>query len=338
MIPQAENADKKATAEVIAERDQRFLFAYIFLILCGIALIAGGSFICVSGNLSGILLIICGAILTPTAVACFVLYTKTPKVIITRRKDSLYFKGTEIKISDLSDVDFSTMGKSTCGQIVVVTGEKELKSQFVKNVSQAFTVIYNLIEDKKESDPVEGGNTDDIGNTADIGSEFYRITPDKLQTRTLARKCERRSEFLILLIATSVLGLISGIVAVVFWGTGSGNVIYPAVAFFVFLVAIIFFEAEYIYYKNIPCDVIVCQDDKIQFKNVICRTSEIQLVSYRESRDKYGNPSGYGTVILFVGGKKYKLRYVEDAARAAIDLKRLIAEYNPDISDDEINF
>lgn len=67
---------------------------------------------------------------------------------------------------------------------------------------------------------------------------------------------------------------------------------------------------------------IVRRGDKLKFAGATCKIEEIQAVDYVESITRTFS-LGYGLLVLTVGGRKYRLFFVDDVARVANLLSRL---------------
>lgn len=293
--------------EIIAKREVRnsILFPSISVICAAVCVVLGFY----TDNFESLIFmsVICGGIFIVFGVYSFFNF-KTPKIIITRQMNELCVLGVNLEIKNVTDVQFCVDTLFKSGRLQIYTTTSSYICKNVKNVVRAFETVYGILRNESpDSRPAR--------DNAHADNRTYVIARKNIRS-----KLELGIYIFVCLAA-------AGIVCVSLFGIAKENILACAIlAVFLAAAFIIVFADTIIYFKT-PTDLIIKQGEYLIFKGMTFKINEVRLLTYTQTLTAYSNLNR-GTIILSANGKKYRLRFVDDIAKAANDLSRLTLEYS----------
>lgn len=295
--------------EIVAKRNNRLIFAYLFIVLIGVGAIAAIFLI----PTKKWLMVILGIFLIVVGLGCMFSLLKTPNVIAATDGQFLYIKGNQIKPEDIVALDYKVWG-GRWGQLFITLQNTELKIQFAQNVSQAFDAIEKF-----------------------SGKNFFKdiCTPDEpmtdnsfadQNTETIARRRDETLSNAICFILFGGIILVSLICAIIGRSTDNEEMyVISLIVLLSFVIVGVGFLFAFLRYIGVPERIIVKEGNVLHFKKFSCDIGDIQSVTYKEKRGRNGL-LGYGNLYLYIGGKKYTFIYVDNIEKTAKKLQRLMNE------------
>lgn len=295
--------------EIIAKRNNRLLFGYGLTIAIGAGFLIASFFLFQDEGWELWVVLACGAVVFIGGICGLISFLRTPNVLAATDGNYLYVKGMQLKPGDIVHIDYTRQtGRS--GRLIVALQDTQIELSYVDNVSAVFDRIEkfcgkNFLSDAEleSDDPFGSGNRE-----------------------TVAAKYRGMAYYGWLLLFIAVLLLIAAVFCIVSWSQGNEeNFIISLCLIICFAVLFVISAVEWIFYRRVPDQIIVKENDVLYFPNFSCKIGDIQSVQYREKKSKNGY-LGYGTLIVTVGGRKYKFTYVDDVEKTSKRLQRLMRE------------
>ncbi len=205
----------------------------------------------------------------------------------------------------------SGFSQTLFGKLQIFTTTSSYLCKNVKNVVAAFETVYRILRaESPDSRPArDNARTDN-------------------RTYTIAKKhIIGKAEIVALIFAFVILVLAFVLDFFLLSGEGETDII-ACISLIIILAAVLAVCLIYlISYLKTPTDLIIRQSEFLIFKGMTFKISDVRFLNYRQMTAAYSNLNR-GTVILSANGKKYRLRFADDVAKAANDLSRLTLQYS----------
>lgn len=288
--------------EVLARRENRLFLLPSFALLCAAAVFV----VCFFADdwFSALFVAIFGLLFLGYAVFGLISLLRAPALPVVLQDGKLFIHGERTEPEKIGRLEYRVQSLLGSGTVTIVAAGKTYECRHVRRAAGTVDRLYALLPKErrqKAADRAESGTTESV----------------------LAARREIGNASFVLSLGVTVLFLLCDI-GMFFPAEPdrTGILLFSLLTGFSLLVLLGYFLPRKILYDRTPRQIIVRRGDELKFAGATCKIEEIQAVDYVESVTRTFS-LGYGLLVLTVGGRKYRLFFVDDVARVANLLSRL---------------